>query len=296
MGKRSKARSDPKRRPRKTPAPKRRAAPKVKARSRPPAAADETAIARLSRELNDARDQLAAMSEVLHAISRSKFALSAVLESVAEAATRLCRADGAVIFQLDGGLYRFAAGYSLAPAYREIERQSIIAPGPGTVVGRAGITRQVIRIDDLLTDPIYELKEEAKVEGYRSMIGVPLMRDGEPVVVIGLGRRRIDPFGDREIELATTFAAQAMIAIDNARLLNELRQSLEQQTANSEVLQAISRTPGDLAPVFATMLEKATRICEAEFAALYRLEGDGLRLDICGGRGYGVSSAARWRA
>ena len=146
-------------------------------------------------------------------------------------------------------------------------------------IGRAAITRQVIRIDDLLTDPIYELKEEAKVEGYRSMIGVPLMRDGEPVVVIGLGRRRIDPFGDREIELATTFAAQAMIAIDNARLLNELRQSLEQQTANSEVLQAISRTPGDLAPVFATMLEKATRICQAEFAALYRLEGDGLRLD-----------------
>jgi len=141
------------------------------------------------------------------------------------------------------------------------------------------MTRQVVRIDDLLSDPLYEKKEEAKVEGYRSMIGVPLMRDGEPVVVIGLGRRRIDAFGDREIELATTFAAQAMIAIDNARLLNELRQSLEQQRANSEVLQAISRTPGDLAPVFATMLEKATRICQAEFAALYRLEGDGLRLD-----------------
>jgi GAF domain-containing protein len=278
MAKRSKARSDPKRRPRKKPAPKRRAAPKVKARSRRPAAADETAIARPSRELNDARDQLVAMSEVLHAISRSKFELSAVLESVAEAAARLCRADGAVIFQLDGGLYRFAAGYSLVPAYLEIERQSIIAPGPGTVVGRAAITRQVIRIDDLLSDPLYKQKEESKVEGNRSMIGVPLMRDGEPVVVIGLGRRRIDPFGDREIELATTFAAQAMIAIENARLLNELRQSLEQQTATSEVLQAISRTPGDLAPVFATMLEKATRICQAEFAALYRLEGDGLRL------------------
>ena len=154
------------------------------------------------------------MSEVLHAISRSKFELSAVLESVAEAAARLCRADGAVIFQLDGGLYRFAAGYSLVPAYLEIERQSIIAPGPGTVVGRAAITRQVIRIDDLLSDPLYKQKEESKVEGNRSMIGVPLMRDGEPVVVIGLGRRRIDPFGDREIELATTFAAQAMIAIE----------------------------------------------------------------------------------
>jgi GAF domain-containing protein len=278
MGKRSKAGGEPKRRRRTTPAPKRRVAPKRRARSRPPAAAEETEIARLSRELNDARDQQTAMSEVLHAISRSKFELSAVLESVAEAAARLCRADGAVIFQLEGGFYRFAAGYSLLPAYLEIEKRSIITPGPGTVIGRAAITRQVIRIDELLSDPLYEQKEESKVEGNRSMIGVPLLRDGEPVVVIGLGRRRIDPFGDREIELARTFAAQAMIAIDNARLLNELRQSLEQQTATSEVIQAVSSAPGDLEPVFATMLEKATRICAAEFAALYRVEGDELRL------------------
>jgi GAF domain-containing protein len=122
------------------------------------------------------------MSQVLHAISRSKFELSAVLESVAEAAARLCRADGAVIFQRDGGVYRFAAGHSLLPAYLKIEQQSIIVPGPGTVVGRAAISRQVIRIDDLLSDPGYELKEESKAEGNRSMIGVPLMRDGEPVV------------------------------------------------------------------------------------------------------------------
>jgi hypothetical protein len=132
MGKRSKAGGGPKQRPRKKPEPKRRAAPKVKARSHSPAAADETEIARLTRELNDARDQQTAMSEVLHAISRSKFELSAVLESVAEAAMRLCRSDGAVIFQLNGGVYRFAAGYSLMPAYMEIERQSVISPGPGT--------------------------------------------------------------------------------------------------------------------------------------------------------------------
>jgi GAF domain-containing protein len=244
----------------------------------PNGATEKPEIARLTRELDDARDQQTAMSEVLHAISRSKFELQSVLQSVAEAATRLCRADGAVIFQLEGGFYRFAAGYSLLPAYLEIERRSIIAPGPGTVVGRAAMTRQVIRIDDLLSDPLYEQKEESKAEGNRSMIGVPLLRDGEPVVVIGLGRRRIDPFGDREIELATTFAAQAMIAIENARLLNELRQSLEQQKAASEVLQTISGAPSDLEPVFTTMLEKATRICAAEFAALYLLEGDGLRL------------------
>jgi GAF domain-containing protein len=277
MGKRSRA-GEPKRRPRKKPEPKRRAAPKAKARSRSPVADDKAEIARLNRELNDARDEQLAMSEVPHAVSRSKFELRAVLESVADAAARLCRSDGAVIFQLEGELYRFAAGHSLVPAYMEIERQSVISPGPGTVVGRAAMTRQVVRIDDLLSDPLYEKKEDAKVEGNRSMIGVPLLRDGEPVVVIGLGRRRIDPFGDREIELATTFAAQAMIAIENTRLLNELRQSLEQQTATSEVLQAISSAPGDLEQVFATMLEKATRICDAEFAALYRLEGDGLRL------------------
>jgi adenylate cyclase len=274
MGQRSKRNREAKR-VRKKPATKRRPAVKAKARSRTPAAAE---IARLSRELDDARDQHAAMAEVLHAISRSKFELPAVLESVAEAATRLCRADGAGIFQLDGGVYRFAAGYSLLPAYLEIERKSTIAPGPGTVVGRAALSRQVIRIDDLLSDPHYELKEQSKAGGIRSMIGVPLLRDGEPVVVIGLGRRRIDPFGDREIELATTFAAQAMVAIENARLLNELRQSLEQQKAASEVLQAIARAPGDLRPLFTTMLEKATRICGAEFAALYLVEGEGLRL------------------
>jgi hypothetical protein len=124
MGKRTKARGQPKPRHRKKPEPKRRAAPKAKARSS--AAAGVTEIARLAGELKDARVQHAAMSEVLHAISRSKFELSAVLASVAEAAARLCRADGAVIFQRDGDLYRFAAGYSLVPAYLEIERA--IAP------------------------------------------------------------------------------------------------------------------------------------------------------------------------
>ena len=227
------------------------------------AARHEGQIVRLTRELDEAREQQAATSEVLRALSQSEFQLQSVLQSVAESAARLCRSDGAVIFQLQDGVYRFAAGYSLLPEFLEIERRALISPGPGTLIGRAAMTRKVARIDDALTDPLYEKKDDAKVEGNRSMIGVPLMRGGEPVVVIGMGRRRVDPFGEREIELAKSFAAQAVIAIENARLLNELRhrtadltEALEQQTATSEVLQVISSSPGDLEPVFASMWRK----------------------------------------
>jgi len=243
-----------------------------------------TKNALLKRERDEALEQQKATAEVLRVISQSKFELQTVLERVAGMAARLCRSDGAVIFQLENGVYRFAAGYSLVPAYLEIERRTLICPGPGTVIGRAAMTRRVVRIDDAWTDPLYEKKEDAKIEGIRSMIGVPLMRDGEPVAVIGLGRRRLDPFGEHEIELATTFAAQALVAIENTRLLNELRQrtddlteSLEQQTATSEVLSVISSSPGELKPVFQAMLENATRLCEAKFGGLFLTEGSGFR-------------------
>jgi GAF domain-containing protein len=204
------------------------------------------------------------MSEVLRVISQSKVELQSILEDIAKTAAQLCRSDGAAIFHLENGVYRFAAGYSLSPAYAEIERQSVITPGPGTIIGRAALTRKVVRIDDVSTDPLYKKKEDAKVEGNRSFIGVPLMRDGQPIVVIGLGRHRVEPFGEREIELAKTFATQAVIAIENARLLKELRQrtadlsqrtadlteSLERQNATSEVLHVISAFSGDLEPVF----------------------------------------------
>jgi len=255
-------------------------------------AGEHEEIAGLCRDLEDAREQQRATTEVLRAISQSEFQLEAILQSVAETAARLCRADGAVIFQLEAGVYRFAAGYRIAAAYLEIERNALISPGSGTVVGRAALTRKVARIDDVLSDPLYERKDDANIEGARSMIGVPLMRQGEPVVVIGMARRRVDPFGDREIELATTFAAQAVVAIENARLISELRrqttsltertaeltEALEQQTAGSEVLEVISGSHGDLQPVFASMLEKAVRICDARFGNIHRWDGAALHL------------------
>ena len=196
-------------------------------------------------DLSESLQQQTATSEVLGVISRSKFELQPILQSVVDTAARLCRAEQAVIFRLEGGLYRFAAGHSVDAAYLEIERQTPIAPGSGTAVGRAAISRQVARIDDAWTDPLYEKKHEAKVGGIRSIIGVPLMREGEPIGVIALARGRIDPFSDREIELVTTFADQAVIAIENVRLFEsveartrELTKSLEDlRTAQDRLVQ-----------------------------------------------------------
>ena len=196
-------------------------------------------------DLSESLQQQTATSEVLGVISRSKFELQPILQSVVDTAARLCRAEQAVIFRLEDGLYRFAAGHSVDAAYLEIERQTPIAPGSGTAVGRAAITRQVARIDDAWTDPLYEKKQEAKVGGIRSIIGVPLMREGEPIGVIALARGRIDPFSDREIELVTTFADQAVIAIENVRLFEsveartrELTKSLEDlRTAQDRLVQ-----------------------------------------------------------
>ena len=241
--------------------------------------------ARLLNELRESLEQQTATSEVLGVISRSKFDLRPILQSVVDTASRLCRADESVIFRLDGGVYRFAAGYSVVPAYLEHERRTPISPGPGTLVGRAAMSRQVVQIEDAWTDPLYEQKAEAKLGGGRSMMGVPLMRDGEPIGVIGLSRSRVDPFTQREIELVTTFADQAVIAIENVRLFEaeqqrtrELAESLERQTATSEVLEVISRSPGNLQLVLEAMLEKAVRICDAKFGNIYRWDGELLHL------------------
>ena len=200
--------------------------------------------ARLLSELRESLEKQTATSEVLAVISRSKFELQPILQSVVDTAERLCHAEQTVIYRLQDGVYRFAAGHSAIAAYLELERNTVISPGPGTVIGRAAMTRQIARIDDAWNDPLYEKKEDAKVGGVRSMIGVPLMRDGEPIGVIGLARCRVEPFSDGEIELVATFADQAVIAIENVRLFEaeqqrtrELTESLEQQTATSEVLQ-----------------------------------------------------------
>jgi GAF domain-containing protein len=160
-------------------------------------------------------------------------------------------------------------------------RDRPIVPGRGTVLGRAVIEGKVVQIPDVLNDPDYALGDAIRKVGARTMLGVPLLREGNPVGVTVLTRRTVQPFTDKQIELITTFADQAVIAIENVRLFDEvqartreLTESLEQQTATSEVLQVISTSPGELEPVFQTMLANATRICEAKFGVLFRCDGD----------------------
>jgi GAF domain-containing protein len=251
---------------------------------------EDTDVARLTRELSKARQQQTATSGILGVISRSNFKLQPVLQSVVKTAMRLCRAEQAVIYRQHDGTYRFAAGHSTVPAYLEIEKQTVILPGKGTVVGRSALTGRVAQIDDAWNDPLYEKKPDAKIGGVRSMISVPLMREGEPIGAIALARNRVEPFTNHEIELVATFADQAVIAIENVRLFEaeqqrtrELTESLGQQTATSEVLEVISRSTFDLQAVLDTLVTSGRRLCEADMAAVWRLENGVLKLGASDG-------------
>jgi GAF domain-containing protein len=264
---------------------KRRNAPKS-GRRRNPSAIDATErIELLTRERAEALEREAATAEVLKLISRSTFDLKAVLEILVQSAGKLCQAENVQIFLRDGEFYRLAADNGFSPEYQQYVREHPIRPGRGTLVARTALAVVPVQIPDRLADSEYTYHEGGNLGGYRTMLGVPLVRDGSCIGVIALTRSKVRPFTDKQIELVKNFAAQAVIAIENTRLLNELRQrtddlseSLEQQTATSEVLKVISSSAGTLEPVFNAMLENATRICEAKFGNLWLREGeDGFR-------------------
>src|SRR5262245_49621382 len=250
-------------------------------RVRKAARSDKDTIEQLRQELDERREQQAATTDVLKLISRSTFDLQTVLDTLVETATRLCHAKRGLLFRRDGDLYKGAAYFGYSAEFRAFHETHPIAPGRGTTVGRVAIEGRTIHIPDVLADPEYTFLEAQKLGQVRANLGVPLVRGGKPIGALSLARLEPTPFTARQIELVETFAAQAVIAIENARLLNELRQrtddlseALEQQTATSEVLKVISSSTGELQPVFQAMLENATRLCTAKFGLLYLCKGD----------------------
>src|SRR5205823_1479104 len=241
---------------------------------------------RLLNELRESLQQQTATADVLKVISRSTFDLQTVLQTLVESATRLCGAEkGQILRPSDGsGRYYSAASFGHTPEYIDHMAALTFAPSRGTVVGRVVVERKTVRIHDVFADPEYEVTEIAKIGGFRTIVSAPLLREGVPIGIITLQRQNVRPFTEKQIELVTTFADQAVIAIENARLFDEvqtrtreLSEALEQQTAASEVLRVISASPGELEPVFQAILANATRLCEANFGTLNVRDGEVFR-------------------
>jgi GAF domain-containing protein/signal transduction histidine kinase len=240
-----------------------------------------------TRELSESLEQQTATSEILSVISSSPGELEPVFKAMLENATRVCASKFGTMYLREGDAFRTVAMYGAPPAYEEVRmRQPLFHPGAGTGLGRTARTKQVVHVADVTAEQAYTERDSMRTTaveqgGVRTLLSVPMLKENELIGAIAIYRQEVRPFTDKQIELVTNFAAQAVIAIENTRLLKELRQrtedlaeSLQQQTATSEVLQVISSTPGDLDPVFQKMLENATRVCGANFGTLNLYDGE----------------------
>ncbi|MGA7100102.1 MAG: GAF domain-containing protein, partial [Pseudolabrys sp.] len=241
-------------------------------------------VAALTQELKEAREQQTATSEVLSTISSSAGELQPVFQTMLAKAIELCDASFGAMWLVDGDGYRTAALHGDLPeAYIEQWRSGTLHHPKAVIpMVRAIRSRKPVHVPDMLKDEAYQSRAPlavsvVEIAGIRTLLTVPLLKEDEAIGVVTIYRREVRPFTNKQIELVQNFASQAVIAIDNARLLNELRESLQQQTATADVLKVISSSPGQLEPVFRAMLEKAVRICGAKFGQMFLSEGDGYR-------------------
>ena len=242
---------------------------------------------RLLNELRESLQQQTATADVLKVISSSPGELEPVFEAMLANAMRVCEAKFGFMYRCSGDNWEIQAEYGAVPAYADIVRRST-RPGPQTVVGRIASTRQMVQVADLAASRGYAERDPlviaaVEIGGVRSILGVPLFKEDALIGAILLYRDEVRPFTEKQIELVKNFAAQAVIAIENTRLLGELRELLQQQTATADVLKVISSSPGELEPVFQAMLENATKICQAKYGVMFLLENDAFRTRaLCG--------------
>jgi PAS domain S-box-containing protein len=254
-----------------------------------------------NRDLTEALEQQTATSEVLKVIGRSAFDLQPVLDTLIENGTRLCDATRGHIFRYDGEVLRFAAAYGARPEFREYLERHPVPPGGGSVSGRAAAERRIVHVHDVLAESEYDYGELVKQQDYRTVLAVPMLREGALLGVIVILKPRVEPFTDKQIALLQTFADQAVIAIENVRLFKELEarnrdltETLEQQTATSEILRVISSSPTDLQPVFDVIAKSAVRLCGAGAATVTRFDGEWVHLGaVYGSSAVGIDSLRR---
>jgi signal transduction histidine kinase len=234
-------------------------------------------LRRRTDDLSEALEQQTATSEVLRVISSSPGELGPVFDAMLEKAVRICEAKFGTLYLSEGDGFRAVAMHNAPPAYRESRQHGLVHPPPNSSSGRAARTKRVAHVVDIKALPEYVAGDPffvsaVELAGFRTVVSVPVLKENELVGIISIYRTEVRPFTDKQIELVQNFANQAVIAIENTRLLNELRESLQQQTATADVLRVISSSAGALTPVFDAMLEKAMHLCEAAFGGLWTLE------------------------
>jgi len=252
-----------------------------------------TEVVTLKHELAEAREQQAATSELLKVIGRSTFDLQSVFEALAENAGRLCEAKRSFIFRFDGQYLRVVATHNVSAEIKAFVEQNPIAPGRASATARAALERRTVHVLDAQTDPEYTYGSRL-VEPFRTILTVPMLKAGELLGVILVYRLEMRPFADSQIALLETFADQAVIAIENSRLFNETKEALERQTATADVLNVISRSPTDAAPVFEVIGERAENLCNAEISVVSVLDGDLIK--VAGIRGIRRDKVELFRA